>query len=287
MSESSFVFNADAASFQSLVIDASHRVPVLVDFWAQWCGPCRALAPVLEKLANEFQGRFLLVKIDTDREQEVARQFGIRSLPTVKVFKDGSAVDEFLGAQPESQVRALLERHLTRESDDARVQAQSLRDRGELNAARALLEQAHVSDPDNQNLIPDLANVLIDLGELDLARKVLGLVSTGIDADAEVRAAAGRLTFAELAATAPPMEELERAVAVDARDCQSLYLLAVSHVARGEYASALDKFIEILRIDRGFRDDAGRKGLLSVFEILGNDHELVGRYRARMSSLLY
>jgi putative thioredoxin len=287
MSESSFVFNADAASFQSLVIDASHRVPVLVDFWAQWCGPCRALAPVLEKLANEFQGRFLLVKIDTDREQEVARQFGIRSLPTVKVFKDGSAVDEFLGAQPESQVRALLERHLTRESDDARVQAQSLRDRGELNAARALLEQAHVSDPDNQNLIPDLANVLIDLGELDLARKALGLVSTGIDADAEVRAAAGRLTFAELAATAPPMEELERAVAADACDCQSLYLLAVSHVARGEYASALDKFIEILRIDRGFRDDAGRKGLLSVFEILGNDHELVGRYRARMSSLLY
>ncbi|MDX2316650.1 MAG: thioredoxin [Gammaproteobacteria bacterium] len=287
MSESSFVFNADAASFQSLVIDASHRVPVLVDFWAQWCGPCRALAPVLEKLANEFQGRFLLVKIDTDREQEVARQFGIRSLPTVKVFKDGSAVDEFLGAQPESQVRALLERHLTRESDDARVQAQSLRDRGELNAARALLEQAHVSDPDNQNLIPDLANVLIDLGELDLARKALGLVSTGIDADAEVRAAADRLTFAELAATAPPMEELERAVAVDACDCQSLYLLAVSHVARGEYASALDKFIEILRIDRGFRDDAGRKGLLSVFEILGNDHELVGRYRARMSSLLY
>ena len=287
MSESSFVFNADAASFQSLVIDASHRVPVLVDFWAQWCGPCRALAPVLEKLANEFQGRFLLVKIDTDREQEVARQFGIRSLPTVKVFKDGSAVDEFLGAQPESQVRALLERHLTRESDDARVQAQSLRDRGELNAARALLEQAHVSDPDNQNLIPDLANVLIDLGELDLARKALGLVSTGIDADAEVRAAADRLTFAELAATAPPMEELERAVALDARDCQSLYLLAVSHVARGEYASALDKFIEILRIDRGFRDDAGRKGLLSVFEILGNDHALVGRYRARMSSLLY
>jgi putative thioredoxin len=287
MSESSFVFNADAASFQSLVIDASHRVPVLVDFWAQWCGPCRALAPVLEKLANEFQGRFLLVKIDTDREQEVARQFGIRSLPTVKVFKDGSAVDEFLGAQPESQVRALLERHLTRESDDARVQAQSLRDRGELNAARALLEQAHVSDPDNQNLIPDLANVLIDLGELDLARKALGLVSTGIDADAEVRAAADRLTFAELAATAPPMEELERAVAVDACDCQSLYLLAVSHVARGEYASALDKFIEILRIDRGFRDDAGRKGLLSVFEILGNDHALVGRYRARMSSLLY
>jgi len=247
------------------------------------------LAPVLEKLVNEFQGRFLLVKIDTDREQEVARQFGIRSLPTVKLFKDGAAVDEFLGAQPESQVRALLDRHVTRESDDARAQAESLRIRGELSAARALLEQAHVGDPDNQGLIPDLANVLMDLGELDSARKALDLISTGVaaDADAEVRAAVGRLAFAELAATSPPPEELERAVEAEPRDCESLYLLAASHLGRGEYEAALDNFIEILRIDRGFRDDGARKGLLSVFEMLGNDHPLVGRYRARMSSLLY
>jgi len=287
MSESSFVFNADTASFQSLVVEASHRVPVLVDFWAEWCGPCRSLAPVLEKLADEFQGRFLLVKIDTDQEQEIARQFGIRSLPTVKLFKDGAAVDEFLGAQPESQVRALLERHVTRESDDARTQAKSLRDRGELSAARALLEEAHIADPENQKLIPDLANVFIDLGELELARKALDLVSTGLDADGEVVAVVGRLSFAETAAAAPPMEELQRAVKADPRDCQSLYLLAASHLGRGEYEAALENFIEVLRIDRGFRDDAGRKGLLSVFEILGNDHPLVGRYRARMSSLLY
>jgi putative thioredoxin len=287
MSESSFVFDADAGSFQSLVIDASHRVPVLVDFWAEWCGPCRVLAPVLEKLVNEFQGRFLLVKIDTDQEQEVARQFGIRSLPTVKLFKDGAAVDEFLGAQPESQVRALLDRHVTRESDDARAQAESLRVRGELGAARALLERAHVGDPDNQGLIPDLANVLMDLGELDSARKALDLISTGIDADAEVRAAVGRLAFAELAATSPPLEELKRAVQAEPGDCESLYLLAASYLGRGEYEAALDNFIELLRIDRSFRDDGARKGLLSVFEMLGNDHPLVGRYRARMSSLLY
>ena len=287
MSQSSFVFNADTASFQSLVIEASHRVPVLVDFWAEWCGPCRALAPVLEKLADEFQGRFLLVKIDTDQEQEIARQFGIRSLPTVKLFKDGAAVDEFLGAQPESQVRALLERHMTSESDDVRSQAKSLRDRGELSAARALLEEAHIADPENQKLVPDLANVLIDLGELELARKALELVSTGIDADEEVVVVAGRLTFAELAATSPPIDELERAVKADPRDCDSLYQLAASHLGRGEYGAALDNFIEILRVDRGFRNDAGRRGLLSVFEILGHDHPLVGRYRARMSSLLY
>jgi putative thioredoxin len=287
MSESSFVFDADATSFQSLVIDASRRVPVLVDFWAAWCGPCRALGPILEKLADEFQGRFLLVKIDTEQEQEIARQFGIRSLPTVKLFKDGVTVDEFLGAQPESQVRALLERHLSRESDDARAEAKSLREQGQLAQARAVLEQAHVGDPGNQRVIPDLANVLIDLGELDSARNALDLVASGTNADLEVRTAIGRLAFAEVVLTSPGIEALKRAVEINPRDCEYLYQLGASYIGCGEYEAALDQFIEILRIDRGFRDDAGRKGLLSVFGMLGDDHPLVGRYRARMSSWLY
>jgi putative thioredoxin len=287
MSESSFVFDADALSFQSLVIDASHRVPVLVDFWAAWCGPCRTLAPILEKLADEFQGRFLLVKIDTEQEQEVARQFAIRSLPTVKLFRDGVAVDEFLGVQPESQVRALLERYVSRESDDARAQAKTLRDQGQLAQARAVLQQAHAEDPDNQRVIPDLANVLVDLGELDSAKNALDWVSGAVNADVEVRAARGRLAFAEVAAGSPGIDALKRAVEIDPRDCESLYLLGSSYIGRGEHEAALDQFIEILRIDRGFRDDAGRKALLSVFEMLGNDDLLVGRYRARMSTLLY
>ena len=287
MSESSFVFDADAASFSSLVIDASHRVPVLVDFWAAWCGPCRALTPILEKLADEFQGRFLLVKIDTEQQQDLARQFAIQSLPTVKLFKDGVTVDEFLGAQPESQVRALLERHVSRESDDARAEAKTLRDQGQLAQARAVLERAHAGNPGNQRVVPDLANVLIDLGELDSARNALDLVSSGIDADVEVRTAIGRLAFAEEALTSPGIDALKRAVEINPRDCESLYLLGASYIGRGEYEAALDQFIEILRIDRGFRDDAGRKALLSVFGMLGNEHPLVGRYRARMSSLLY
>lgn len=287
MSESPYVFDADSASFQAMVVDGSHRVPVLVDFWAAWCGPCRALTPILEKLADEFQGRFLVVKVDTDREQEVASQFGIRSLPTVKLFKDGVVVDEFMGVQPESRVRALLERFVSRESDDARAQAQSLREKGQLTQARSLLEEAHAADPGNQRVIPGLANVLIDLGELDQAKNLLDSVPGSVKSDDEMRTAMVRLAFAQVVETSPPADELSQAIEIEPRDCESRYRLGALHVGRGEYEAALEQFIEILRMDRAFRDDAGRKGLLSVFELLGDDHPLVGRYRARMSSLLY
>jgi len=286
MSESPYVVDADAASFQSLVIDGSHRVPVLVDFWAQWCGPCRALAPVLEKLADEFQGRFLVVKIDTEREQAIATRFGIRSLPTVKLFVDGVVVDEFLGAQPESQIRAHLERYVSRGSDDARAEACALREQGRLNQARAVLEKAHADDAGNERVAPDLANVLIDLDELATARQLLDGVSVSTKQDAEVQAAMARLTFAERAAESPPTDALEQTVAADPRDCESRYRLAARRIANGEHEAGLEQLIEILRIDRHFRDDAGRRGLLCVFSMLGDD-PLVGRYRSRMSSLLY
>ena len=220
-------------------------------------------------------------------EQEVARQFGIRSLPTVKLFKDGVVVDEFLGVQPESAVRALLERHVSRESDDARAQAKTLRENGQLTQARSVLEEAHAGDPDNQRVIPDLANVLIDLGELDQARNLLDSAPGSVGSDDEVRTAMVRLTFAQVAATSPSVDELSQAIETDPRDCESRYRLGALHIGRGEYEAALEQFIEILRIDRAFRDDAGREGLLSLFEMLGNDHPLVGRYRARMSSLLH
>ncbi len=259
MSESPYVLDADSASFQALVVDGSYRVPVLVDFWADWCGPCRTLAPVLEKLADEFQGRFLVVKVDTDREQEVASQFGIRSLPTVKLFKDGVVVEEFMGVQPESRVRAMLERFVSRESDDARAQAQTLRENGQLTKARSLLEEAHAGDPDNQRVILDLANVLIDLGELAQAKNLLDSTPRSAKSDDEMRTAMVRLAFAQVAETSPPAHELSQAIENEPRDCESRYQLGALHVGRGEYQAALEQFIEILRIDRAFRDDAGRE----------------------------
>ena len=287
MSESSHVVDADAGSFQSQAVDASYRQLVLVDFWAAWCGPCRALAPILEKVADSYQGRVKVVKVDTDRERELAGHFGIRSLPTVKLLKDGQIVDEFMGAQPESAVRALLERYVSRESDDARVQAASLREQGELDRARSALEEAHVQDPDNHRVVVDLADVLVDLGEFDRAREALHLVPAGSDSDGHADAVSARLAFAEAASAAPPREDLERAIETDPRDCEARYALSARLVAQGEYEAALDQLLEILRINRTFRDDAARKGILSVFELLGEGSPLIGPYRARMSSLLY
>lgn len=281
------MIDADGASFQALVIDGSQRVPVLVDFWAEWCGPCRTLAPVLEKLADEFRGRFLVVKVDTDREQAVAARFGIRSLPTVKLFKDGAVVGEFLGAQPESAVRAFLDAHVPRASDDARAEAAALRRRGEPDAARAILEQARAEDPDNHRIVPELADLLIDLEDLAAARRLLDGLPANLAGEAPARAVAARLAFAELAADSPAIDDLERVIAADPKDCESRYRLAARHAARGEHEAALDQLIEILRADREFRDDAGRRGLLAVFEMLGGGDPLVARYRSRMSSLLH
>ena len=287
MNDSAHVLDANAASFQTSVIDASHRVPVLVDFWAEWCGPCRALAPILTKLVEEYRGRFLLVKVDTDREQELARRFAIRSLPTVKLFKDGSVVDEFMGVHPESRIRALLERHVSRESDEARERAGALRRQGQLAQARALLEEARRADPENHRIVPDLMNVLIEQGELDATDELLRSLTANVQASDEVQKVRARLLFAQVAAEATAPEELPRLVESNPRDCQSRYQLGALHVVRGEYEAAMEQFIEVLRIDRSFRDDAGRRALLSVFEILGSDHPLVGRYRARLSSLLH
>ena len=287
MSSSPHVVDADAGSFRSLVIDGSHRVPVLVDFWAEWCGPCRILAPVLERLADELQGRLLLVKVDTDREQPIAAEFGIRSLPTVKLFMNGAVVDEFMGAHPESAVRAFLERHLSRESDDARILAHELRADGRPAEARAVLEKARTDDPGNDRVALDLADVLIDLGELAAAETQLDALAPGVRQDAAAKAIASRLAFARLAADSPPVETLEQAVAADPRDCESRYRLAALAATRGEYEAAMEQLLEILRADRGYRDDAGRRGLLSVFDMLGGDHPLVARYRSRMSSALY
>ena len=199
----------------------------------------------------------------------------------------GAVVDEFLGVQPESRVRVLLEQHVSRESDDGRARARTLREQGKLTQARAVLDQARAGDPENQRLIPDLANVLIDLGEFDQARNVLGSAPGGAAFDGEMRKAMARLAFAEVAATSPSAEELSQAIESDPHDCESRYRLGALHIVRGEYEAALEQFIELLRVDRAFRDDAGRKALLSVFEMLASDHPLVGRYRARMSSLLH
>ena len=287
MSDSPYIFDATEQDFESLVLRPSFQVPVLVDFWADWCAPCRMLAPVLTALAQAYDGRFILVKVNTDAHQGLATRYGVRSLPTVKVFRNGEVVEEFMGAQPESVVREVLERHVERPSDALRAEARALREAGELEPALGKLRGALQEDPDNTRIHADLVPMLLDAGALDEAEEVMKKVPAAEAVEPEFKSLAARLEFARNAGGATDPKELKARIETAPDDLDARYQLAVQSVSASDYETALQQFLEIMRRDRGYRDDAGRKGMISVFEMLGNSGPLVSRYRGLMSSALY
>ncbi len=284
---SEYSYNADANSFQSLVVEQSHRVPVVVDFWAAWCAPCRVLMPVLMKLVDEYAGGFILVKVNTDEQQDLAARYGIRSLPTVALFRNGEMVDQFLGAQPESVIRAMVDRYVVRASDAKIDQAMSQRGAGNLESAVNLLREAVIEDPRNDRAKLMLAEALIDLGELNAAQQAIDNASIEIQTSADAKALAARLEFARIAADAAPITELERAVRDNPRDLDSRYRLAARMVLGERLQEALDQLLEIVRCDRQYREDAARRAVLRVFDLLGGKGELVTRYRGLLARAIH
>ncbi len=287
MSDSPYIFNVTQDDFASVVLEESNRVPVLVDFWAAWCGPCQMLMPMLAKLVEEYGGQFLLAKVNTDEQQDLASRYGVRSLPTVKVFKSGQVVDEFMGVQPESVVRSLLERHIVRDSDRLRDEAMAAYEEGRTTEGLTLLEQAIESDPGNTKIQLDLATVLAAEGELDRADQVLsGLPGTLRDSDA-AKALRARLRYARIAAEAPETGALAQRIETDPADLDSRYELAARRIAEGEMEPALEQFLEILKREPRYRDGAAREGMVAVFELLGGSGEIVTRYRRQLANLMH
>ena len=219
MADSPFIIDVTRGNYQQ-VMEASFKVPVLRDFWASWCQPCLALTPVLVKLAEEYEGKFLLGKLNTEDEQEIAAQFGIRSIPTVKLFRDGQPVDEFMGALPEQAVRDFLDKHI--------------------------VDEAAAAEEEERKL----------------------------------------LFFRDLVAAAPPATELGDRLAANPDDLDALHHLALRKVVDKDYETAMELLLQLMQKDRKFEDDAGRRMLLKVFELLGDDPR-VNQYRRRMTSLLY
>ena len=276
-----------AQNFQEVVLEGSYDRPVLVDFWADWCAPCRALMPILAKLADEFGGRLLVAKLNTEEEQALAAQFGIRSLPTVQLFKDGRPVDQFMGALPEAQVRAFLEPHLPRQSDPT-IDAISARlIQGDLVGAQAKLDQARAQDPDNPRLFLAEVQIKAASGDIQGAEAQLDRVPIDLAKDPEVLALRGQLRFANLVATAPPAAELVARLAVNPRDSEASYLLAAWQAVNGDLEAALDELLALLKRDRSYGEDAARKAMILIFDLLGGEGPLVSSYRAKMLSALY
>ncbi len=286
MAESSWVIDVDEETFSTEVLERSKSIPVLVDFWAPWCGPCRTLGPRLEKLAEEKAGDLILAKINADDNPNLSQTHKVRGIPAVKLFVNGQVVDEFTGALPESAIRKFLEKNTPSEADELAKKAGELATAGHLQQAESLYEQALQRDPGHYQGILGLSWVRMKSGRLDDARKIFSHLTGKAAASEGAKILRAQLAFAG-DGNDDDLEPLEARLAVDPSDLETRLALARALIGRERYEQGLDQLLEIVRRDRGFQDDAGRKGVLQVFDLLGPKHPLVPTYRSKLSAVLF
>ena len=290
MSDSPYIFDVSgSAQFEQLVIENSFHKPVLVDFWAEWCAPCKALMPLLAQITEGYQGELLLAKVNCDIEQDIVARFGIRSLPTVVLFKDGQPVDGFTGAQPESAIRELLKPHVAEPAPaaaDPMQAAQALFAEGRIGDAEALLKEVLAENNQHAAALILYARCLAERGELDEAQSVLDAVK-GDEHKQALAAARAQLTFLRQAADMPEVADLKTRLAQNAEDDEASYQLALQQLARQHYEPALDALLKLFIRNRNYADGLPHQTLLQVFDLLGNEHPLVTAYRRKLYQAIY
>ena len=283
------VFEAGEANFETDVLQASLQTPVLVDFWATWCGPCKTLGPILEKLADEYAGAFKLAKVDCDKEQQLAGMFGVRSIPTVVLIPGGQIVDAFSGALPESQVKEFLTRHRVEPASRIEAPVQDVHEDVPVETAQAAvarIQQALATDADNAGLKLDLALAKARSGDTSNAQATLDGLPVDLAEDDRAKALASLLAMQQSLAAIPPASELLARVERDPRDFAALDGLGVRQLLGGDAADAMQHWLAILAADRGWNEGLARKRLLDAFRIV-HDESLVSTTRRKMSSLLF
>ncbi len=276
----------NAQEFETDVIAASAETPVLVDFWAPWCAPCRSLMPVLERVVDSFGGALKLAKVNTEEEQMLAQMFGIRSLPTVVLFKDGKPVDGFMGNQPEALIRQFLGKHVAPAADDALAE-EELADPidQDMDGRIQGLQEKIAADPSKEEPKVELADLYAQMGDIDEAERLLAGLAALAEGEGAKRVKA-RIQFVQIAQSAASAVDLQDQIAKDGKNLRARRELAARFIAAKQYAAGMDQLLMILRTDRSFDNDAGRKLLLDAFHVC-EDQDLVSDYRRKLSASLF
>jgi putative thioredoxin len=272
-------------NFEAEVLERSNSVPVLVDFWAPWCGPCKVLGPLLEKLAAEYAGEFLLAKVNVDENQGLASVFGIQGIPAVKLFKDGDLASEFTGALPEPMVREFLSKFLPSAADKEAEKAAELEDEGKISEAKALYQAILESDANHSKALLGMGRLAMNEGDQDAALSYLDKISEVADERKEADRIIARLKLQ--GGTAQNEGALREKVKSDPDNVAARFELAQALAGVEKYEEALSEFLNIVKTDRAFQDDAARKAMIQIFEVLGSDDPLTDKYRSELAAALF
>jgi len=290
------VKESDTAGFAADVIEASREVPIIVDFWATWCGPCKTLTPILESVVAKARGAVRLVKIDVDKNPDLSAQLRIQSIPTVYAFKDGQPVDAFQGALPESEVQKWVDQLIAQHGggielspvEQALAAAEEAFEAGDIGGAGALYAQVLNLDAQNTKALAGMARCYLKAGKIDKAREIVDQIAEELRGEDEIHAVVSALELAEAGASAAgETENLRARLADDPADLQTRFDLAVALYGGGDAPAAVDELVEIIRRKRDWNDDAARQQLLKIFEALGPTDPLTVSGRRQLSSILF
>jgi len=282
-----FIRDASDENFKQLVIDNSLKGPVLVNYWSKKVGPCIRQYPVLEKLAHEFGGRFLLVNLNTDDFGSLAREYGVTSLPTLKLFMQGEVVETRHGYQDESDMEYLMAKYMPRESDSKLTEAVRIFQQGDTEKALVMLAEATMEDPGNIRLPLTMAKLLVGEGRMEEAIQLLGSMPPEQRDDQETRTLRGHISLLQVHKQALPIEQLEGELENDSDNCEARYQLASHCFVEEDYTRAMQLLYEVLQIDRQYEQGNVHQALRTLFSILGDEHELVKAYRAKLQKMVH
>ncbi|VAW81908.1 Thioredoxin [hydrothermal vent metagenome] len=294
MSDSPYIIDVTLETAQALLIDASQQQPILVDFWAEWCGPCQSLIPILEKLAIEYNGKFILAKVNSDDQQMLAQEFGVRSLPTVKLVNKGQIVNEFMGAQTEEFVRTFIDEHIDSSAleqqdnveDSDHLKALQLIQQGEDDQALELLFKVYQDEPDNIDAKMDMAELLLRNKRIDECSDIINTFDDHTKEDQRVKIIVGNIEIIKRIADLPDIESIQQQLKDNPNDKEALYGYANHLMVAKHYEIAMETLIRIVTLDATYKDNIAQSTLIEIFTILGNEGDLVKTYRRKLSNAL-